>query len=590
MDDGVTDTPVNPRDKMVISIYIRPRSGARSVREETSSAAGIWRKQPSLSRKEFGLQHGASTADMNLVLDFAKKKRLEVVLKSARRRLVQVSGTASSLSKAFCIDLLHYKAGNEIYRSHEGPICLPNEIADVVEGVVGFDSRRMARRATTPVTATSPLTPLDVAKSYRFPKINKGAKRQTIAVLEFSGPAPRDPTCGFSQRDIDGYISYLNKATGSKLVSTKVRSVTVDTRAGSAGNVPGGNAKNLGPENNDIEVTLDVEVIVSVAQFMNVVVYFAPMTSQGWIDALSYILADTTNDPDVLSISWGWPELSSALLLDTKGPQEDWPFEWSRQEFNLITDRLRLAATIGMTVVVAAGDHGSDCLEQDGRAHVQYPASDPWVIACGGTVIKNLSPLAENTWNDNTVIDNVPVGGATGGGVSYLALRPAWQSKCNVPRSANEDGHQGRGIPDVAGNASPRSGYFIWLYGKSSRDLTFTSGTAIGQALGALAGTSAVAPLYAALIALINAALAERVGYINPILYELGGTDIFRGVNDGVSNSIRWKNRDGSVGGPSPGYVSHAGWNACTGWGSINGVALLKALRGRRSKIRAAKS
>jgi kumamolisin len=68
------------------------------------------------------------------------------------------------------------------------------------------------------------------------------------------------------------------------------------------------------------------------------------------------------------------------------------------------------------------------------------------------------------------------------------------------------------------------------------------------------------------------------VGYLNPTLYGLGTSGVFRDINDGVSNSVSWTNPDGSVGGPSLGYSSGPGWDACTGWGSIDGNALLSAL------------
>ena len=134
------------------------------------------------------------------------------------------------------------------------------------------------------------------------------------------------------------------------------------------------------------------------------------------------------------------------------------------------------------------------------------------------------------------------------------------------------------GIPDVAGNASPNSGYQLFLYGQPTSQLLITSGPGAGSPLGVVGGTSAVAPLYAALVALINASLNKKVGYLNPTLYSVGASGVFRDINDGISNSVSWTNDDGSVGGPSAGYSSGPGWDACTGWGSINGNALLNSL------------
>lgn len=533
------------------------------------AAAGLGRRKL-LSRAELTGREGAAPDDLKVVADFARASHLKVVQTDAARRLVQVSGTVAQLSAAFAVELAQYRSPKEVYRGREGPIYLPNAVADVVEGVFGLDNRPMARRMVRR-GAAGPVTPPQIAQAYNFPNPPGGAKGQTIAILEFSGPTSIAPTCGFAQSDIDGFIDNLNATTGSRLASVSVQSVTVNRSKAAPGNVPGGSAKNFTGGDADVEVALDIEMVVSVAQQANVVVYFAPITEQGWVDAITRIVADTTNDPSVLSISWGWSELeANADLSSNDSEPSPWPFEWTKQAFDKMTQAFQSAAAIGMTVLVSSGDSGSDCGEQDGKAHVIYPASDPWVIACGGTIVNKLSPLSEDTWNDS--------GGATGGGVSDLVSPVSWQANANVPVSVNDNRRKGRGVPDVAGNASPNSGYDLWLYGQPTSKLKITSGDGAGQTFGPVGGTSAVAPLYAALIALINAALNRRVGYLNPTLYSLGAGGVFRDINDGAGNAVSWKNEDGSTGGPSPGYTSGAGWDACTGWGSIDGSALLSAL------------
>jgi len=564
--------PADPEETLVVSIYLRQRGDAPSLPNQKHFAATPLARRESLSRAEVAKRQGASPKDLEVVTDFAEASGLKIVQTDAARRLVQVSGTVAQLSRAFWVELGLYRSAEEGYRGREGPIHLPTAVAGVVEGVFGLDNRRMARRMSNGGTAVR-VTPPQVAQAYNFPTPANGAAGQTIAILEFSGPTTppiSNPTCGFAQSDIDGFINNLNTTSGSNLVSTNVTSVAVDESAAAPGNVPGGTATDFAAGDADVEVNLDIEIVVSVAQNANVVVYFAPITEQGWVDAITQIVADTTNDPSVLSISWGWSELEADADLQQPGP---WPFEWTQQAFNQMTQAFQAAAAIGMTVLAASGDDGSDCSEQDGNAHVMYPASDPWVIACGGTIINQLAPLSEGTWNDNQ-----GAGGATGGGISYLAGPVSWQANANVPVSVNSDHHQGRGIPDVAGNASPNSGYDLWLYGEALSTLKVTSGPGAGNPFGVVGGTSAVAPLYAALIALINASLNKRVGYLNPTLYGLGSSGVFRDINDGVSNAVSWTNPDGSSGGPSLGYTSGPGWDACTGWGSINGNALLNAL------------
>jgi kumamolisin len=569
--------PADPSETLLISIYLRRQPGAPSLPGESDFLATPPTQRKPLLRAELAAYQGASPDDLKVVTDFANASGLTVVQTDSARRLVQVSGTVAQFSRAFSVELAHYRSSREGYRGREGPIHLPAAVADVVEGVFGLDNRRMARRMSNgggPV----PVTPPQVAQAYNFPTPANGATGQTIAILEFSGPTSSpigNPTCGFAQSDIDGFINNLNATTGSQLTSTPVKSVTVDPSPDSPGNVPGGSAQNFTSADADVEVNLDIEIVVSVAQKANVVVYFAPITEQGWVDAITQIVADTTNDPSVLSISWGWAELEVDADLQQPGP---WPFEWTQQAFNLMTQAFQSAAAINMTVLAASGDDGSDCSEQDGNAHVMYPASDPWVTACGGTIINQLIPLSEGTWNDNQVTPQGGGGGATGGGISYLSGPQTWQANANVPVSVNSDHHQGCGLPDVAGNASPNSGYDLWLYGSPLSQLVVTSGPGAGSPFGVVGGTSAVAPLYAALIALINASLSKRIGYLNPTLYGLGSSGVFRDINDGVSNAVSWTNPDGSVGGPSLGYSSGPGWDACTGWGSINGNALLNAL------------
>ncbi|MGA8655030.1 MAG: hypothetical protein WB586_02690 [Chthoniobacterales bacterium] len=126
-----------------------------------------------------------------------------------------------------------------------------------------------------------------------------------------------------------------------------------------------------------------------------------------------------------------------------------------------------------------------------------------------------------------------------------------WQNWVTIPGSIN-DGHIARGIPDIAGNADPDSGYQLVQSGIN---------------IGAVGGTSAAAPLYAALVALMNASLGTRLGWLNPGLYSAPYATVFRDINDGGSNA------DGA-----PGYTAGPGWDACTGLGSVIGTSLMRDL------------
>ena len=307
----------------------------------------------------------------------------------------------------------------------------------------------------------------------------------------------------------------------------------------------------------DLEVALDIDVGGSVAPGATVAVYFAPFTEQGWVDVITTAVHDIDNTPSVISISWGWAELEA--FTDPAGNQL---LAWSAAAMDVVDQTFQEAAWLGVSVLVASGDSGSDCQVGDGRAHVLYPASDPWVTSCGGTTIENVADFdfMEATWAN--------AGGATGGGVSDHFAVPAWQAAVGIPPSVNplreivggpghKTEHFGRGIPDVAGNADPASGYMITVGG--------------GPPQGPIGGTSAVAPLYAGLVALINERIPGTAGYLNPTLYDLHALDaneVFRDISDGATNAFNG----------APGYACGPGWDGCTGLGSINGDALLAKL------------
>jgi kumamolisin len=226
----------------------------------------------------------------------------------------------------------------------------------------------------------------------------------------------------------------------------------------------------------------------------------------------------------VLSISWGGPESS-----------------WSQSSVTALDNACQSAGALGVTITVASGDDGSS--DGTNGTVVDFPASSPHVLACGGTELfgSGTQISQEIVWDDQ------PQGGATGGGFSTSFPLPTWQT------SALPAGSTGRGVPDVSGDASPESGYNIIVDGEA-------------QVVG---GTSAVAPLYAGLIALVNQQLATQnaasAGFVNPLLYQnaISFNDITQGNN-------------GS-------YSAGPGWDACTGLGSPKGASILTTLTGANS-------
>jgi kumamolisin len=208
---------------------------------------------------------------------------------------------------------------------------------------------------------------------------------------------------------------------------------------------------------------------------------------------------------------------------------------------------LQDAAALGITVTVASGDNGSSDGLTDGNLHVDFPASSPYALACGGTTLRASGNRiqSETVWNETALQE-----GATGGGVSVKFPIPQYQAGANVPVNPQTN-FAGRGVPDVAGDADPSTGYQIAVDGQP---------TVVG-------GTSAVAPLWAALVALLNQSLGKSVGFLNPTLYSLATS---------ATNDITQGNNDDSGLGS---YSAQPGWDPCTGLGSPNGAALLSALQ-----------
>jgi kumamolisin len=404
--------------------------------------------------------------------------------------------------------------------------------------VFGLDNRHITRRNSNsdpPVTNTT--TVPQMMQRYDFPT-NK-ATGQTIAIFAVQYG-------GYVQSDIN---SYYAAAALSGFTAPTPRDVTdIDGTKNNA-------------QNPDPEVTQDICISSTVAQDATIAVYFNAGDQNGWLGVLKHATFPQSGDPtpSVLSSSFYICDGDDAAGRARAGIPTSF--------FDALSLAFQDAGVQGLTVCVASGDTGSDSKMDDGRQHVQYPGSDPWVLSCGGTTVgfDNSNNFVEWVWNDTiTWPDGSTTNTATGGGVSAYFAKPAYQSAAGVPKSL-VDQHVGRGVPDVAANASWNSGYYPM----------YTSGNSINPWNGN--GTSAVAPLYAGLLAVINFALSTNVGFINPVLYTLGN-NVCRDVNPAISGGPIDNSIIDLSGNLVAGYPAGGGWDACTGWGSIDGNALLTAL------------
>ena len=459
-----------------------------------------------VSREDFDAQFAADPASFDALRTFAHQNGLTVdeAASSLSRRTIVLRGPAQAMEKAFGVELHDYEDATTKKRYHTfgGQVTLPEAHAPLVVAVLGLDARPVAKphfrflkdlkkkkkpKPSAPTTEEpEPFNPPQVAKLYDFPTAVTGAG-ETIGILELGG--------GYNTSDIDTYFGGLG------LTPPSVVAVSVDGGTNSPGDVNGA----------DPEVALDIQVSGSIAPGAKIAVYFAPNTDQGFIDAITTAVHDTTNNPSVLSISWGGPEST-----------------WAQASVTALDDACQSAGALGVTITVASGDNGSS----DGESgnNVDFPASSPHVLACGGTELIGSGATIEEevVWNDQA-----DGGGATGGGFSVLFPLPTWQSGAGISGS-------GRGVPDVAGDASPESGYNILVDGEQE----------------VVGGTSAVAPLWAALITLINQMKGSPVGFVNAALYGDGGD--FHDITSGNNGA----------------YSAGPGWDACTGLGSPNGQAI----------------
>jgi kumamolisin len=485
-----------------VSIRLRPKSEAKHRELRSALEKGAFKQ---MSRTEFENAHGADPADLDKIKKFAQEFGLKVRETGTElaRRTVILSGTVSDLQKAFKVELKEYSHPKGNFRGRVGAISVPAEYTDIITGVFGLDNRPQAephfrRLPQTPGikahTPTASHDPNEVAQIYDFPAGDGSG--QCVGIIELGG--------GFRLDDLSNYFGSLN------INEPQVISVSVD----------GGSNSPSDPNSADGEVMLDIEVVGAVAPGAKIVVYF--------LDAITTAVHDSANQPSVISISWGSAES-----------------QWTAQALSNFDEAFQAAAAMGVTVCVASGDNGSSDGVNDGNNHVDFPASSSFVLGCGGTTLQasNGQIVNEVVWN------NQPAGGgAGGGGVSDAFPLPSWQNGFGVPAPIAQSG--GRGVPDVAGDADPSTGYNVLVDGQNA----------------VFGGTSAVAPLWAALVARINQQMGKPIGFLNPLIYvqtvEASG---FHDVTEG-NNGV---------------FSAAQGWDPCTGFGSPDGAPLMAALTGK---------
>ena len=439
---------------------------------------------------------------------FAQRQGMKVQRVDWLARCISLRAKAADAERAFSTKLRWTDDdGDRRYYPHREPT-MPRALQPIVHAVLGLDTRkpRLSRlRENSGTGGDTGLLPSEMARLYGLTAASRGAG-QCIAIIE--------PAGGYRPDD-------LIKACEAMRISPPQMA---DIDVGKGRNNPGINARA------DAEVALDIQVVAGVAPEARIVVYFTELSEPGLVAGVSRAVHGPER-PNVIIITWGEPETL-------------WPDESRLGLDPVLQDAVRL----GITVVATAGDDLARERMSGEKVYVNYPASSPYVLACGGTRITlagdGASISDEVVWNDSGVR-------GTGGGISEQYRLPSFQTGAHLPGSLN-DGKTGRGVPDVAAAAAPVNGYRIFLNGAAQ----------------VMSGTSAVAPLWGAFIALLNAERGHPLGFVNDRLYQ--APDLLKPILSG--DNIDSESGLGYTAGPGP------GWNACTGLGSPKGAAILAAL------------
>ena len=463
---------------------------------------------PRLSRTEYGKRHGTLQTIIDRVTQYASGHGMTVSHASAAQHCVRLSGTYAEAQSAFEPEQIgRYRWGDRDLICRSGHLHVPPDLAGDVVAIMGFDQRPIARPhfRIRPRTTPSMIAydPTQVARRYGFPFEATGAN-ETIALIELGG--------GYDASQISSYFTAQNiHRTGT------LEAVPVD----GASTEPSG-----GPSGPDGEVQLDIEVAGAIAPAANIAVYIGGNSSRAFLDTVSAAVHDTQRSPRHHLRQLGGPETG-----------------WATQDLDAMDQLFQTAATLGVTVCAASGDSGASDGSADGSLTVDSCVEPcPWLRGRAMSLAAEARACApqgaETAWNDGAQ------GGASGGGYSGHFSRPNWQT-------GNDQ--TGRGVPDVAGDADPATGYTVAIDGET---------TVVG-------GTSAVAPLWASLIALINQALGAKVGFVNAALYATPSalTDITSGNNNG--------------------YSCGPGWDPVTGLGTPKGAAVLAALKAQAASASA---
>jgi kumamolisin len=448
---------------VLLTAWLRPKKGGDLDRDRARALGATPPLQRTyIERKGLATQTDAAPADVELFRRYCERFGLTIV--HSHWRSVTISGPIQRLIDAFGATVAIFEDDiQRRFRHRSEALHAPAEIAAVVHGIFGMHQWPRSRKLGSLQRHTTPLMASDVAKRYKFPDADGSG--QTIGVVQLRGM--------FQPADFDQCMRAQGLAPAHPIVK-RVDNAAVEHEIATT---------------KDLEASLDVQIIASLAPGARIVVYETPDDERGFLDAIREVIFDEEDAPSVLSISYGWPE-----------------HLWTPIALNILDDLLTAAALAGVSVFCSSGDNGSE-LDYDGKPHVLAPASSPFAIACGATDIAS-DNTREEAW------------AKTGGGFSERFEVPPWQESVGAAATRYKM-NAGRGVPDVAAQQAP--GYYVVM-----------NGTEL-----ALGGTSAVAPLWSALTARINQRIGAHIGFFAPLLYRRSEKPLFTDVVGGNNGPFR---------------------------------------------------
>jgi hypothetical protein len=513
--------PGSTRLNLAIGLPLRNQEGLtkllQQIYDPTSSQYRHY-----LTPERFTEKFGPTEQDYQTVVDFADRNGFRITATHPNRVLLDVNAAVADIEKAFHVTMRVYQHPTEARRFYAPDVEPSVELGVPVLSISGLNNFTLPHPANlkiTPHQKTAHARPADGSGTsgtymgYDFraayaPGVSLTGSGQSIGLVQFDGYYPSDIT------------AYESMAA---LPSVALTNIYIDGFDGT----PSGNG-------GEVEVSLDIEMVISMAPGLSQVILYEAPTNGIPNDILNRIATD--NKARQISCSWGWgggPDTNADQIFQEMQVQ-------------------------GQSFFAASGD--SDAYYTS--TSTNFPADDPYLTSVGGTTLTTTVPgglwVSETVWNWGVEYGGTYDGVGSSGGISTSYPIPVWQQ--GIATAANGGSTTRRNIPDVALTAD-------------NVDVIADNGTDYG-ADGGIGGTSCASPLWAAFIALVNeqAGTNGPVGFINPAIYLIGTElDYLSDFQDITTGNNEW------IASPNQ-FTAVPGYDLCTGWGTPTGSNLVNAL------------